>query len=75
MSVSIYWRPGERGWKSVREGMSSLLDALEQGGCRQHIGMESRQFVAGLVAAKMPGAKELLEALDEHESLDLRESW
>jgi hypothetical protein len=69
VSCQLYWRPLGNG-KSV--GDSQLRDAIdEEFGPQPTIGQEALPFLRGLVAAKIDGASELIQAINRHGAIAL----
>lgn len=68
MGQDLYWRP-ERDWKPLKHGGRALADAFRD---RNQITIsDDHDVVAALAKAHIEGARELLELLEKHETLEL----
>jgi len=68
LSAWLYWEPANR--KKRQVGNAALRDLL--GECRTLSNSPSNMdYLRGLADAKMEGARELLEALEKYEEIEL----
>lgn len=77
MSTRLHWVPITKLKNPVKESGPSLKNALRDefgvSGCARVLGCEAMPFMRGLVAAGVPGAHELLEAISEHGEIEVWE--